>query len=322
MRRTVNVAISRAARLASTSYVKRLYNSFKSENSTSHNVSPAVNIVFKKLFGVKEHEDILLSFINSIMGVDDQLIGLTLLNPYDAKNVKSENLSILDVKAAGAGGQTFKIEVQLAEFNDFGKAAIDSWAKLYTEQLFQYDNYSKLCKVIVIHILNFNFVQISPKYHNVFRIRGKSTGAKYFDDFELHTIELRKFRGDATEGLHEIVARTNSTLDMWTTFLSRNDLLKADTLPEKINNPYLKKAINVLDVMKFTPEERVVYEDHVKYLRMEHITLQKAIEDSSIENEIKMVMKMLKNNCSTEKILKVSDLSREEIENLRKGISE
>ena len=141
-------------------------------------------------------------------------------------------------------------------------------------------------------------------------------------ELELHTIELKKFRGNAKAALIEIVDKIANSLDMWTTFLSRNDLLNADTLPEKIDDPLLKKAINVLEIMNFTSEERTVYEDHINYLRIEASAMELTKEDSRMKSQIKVVTKMLKHHFSTEEILTYSELSREEIENLRKGISE
>jgi predicted transposase/invertase (TIGR01784 family) len=60
---------------------------------------------------------------------------------------------------------------------------------------------------------------------------------------------------------------------MWLAFLTRNDLLTLDNLPKELNDPDLKKAINVLNVMNFTPEEREAYEDHLKWLRIEANTI-------------------------------------------------
>jgi predicted transposase/invertase (TIGR01784 family) len=46
-----------------------------------------------------------------------------------------------------------------------------------------------------------------------------------------------------------------------------------DNLPKELNDPNLKKAINVLSVMNLTPEEREVYEDRLKWLRIEANTI-------------------------------------------------
>ena len=64
-------------------------------------INPRVDIAFKKIFGVEENKDLLISLINSIVGKDDQVEEVTLLNPYNPKNFTSEKLSILDIKAQG-----------------------------------------------------------------------------------------------------------------------------------------------------------------------------------------------------------------------------
>jgi predicted transposase/invertase (TIGR01784 family) len=66
-----------------------------------------------------------------------------------------------------------------------------------------------------------------------------------------------------------------NSLDMWAAFLTRHDLLNKEHLPSELDDPALKKALNVLDVMNFAPEEREAYEEHLKWLRMETSTLKK-----------------------------------------------
>ena len=44
--------------------------------------------LLKKIFGVEENKDLLISLINLIVGAEDQVSDVTLLNPYNAKNFK------------------------------------------------------------------------------------------------------------------------------------------------------------------------------------------------------------------------------------------
>jgi hypothetical protein len=57
------------------------------------NISPRVDIAFKKIFGVEENKDLLVSLINSIVGQEDQVSSVTLLNPYNPKNFKNDKLT-------------------------------------------------------------------------------------------------------------------------------------------------------------------------------------------------------------------------------------
>ena len=107
-------------------------------------VNPRVDLVFKKLFGVEENKDLLISLINSIVSSSDQIDDVTLLNPYNLKNFPKDKLSILDIKARGIDGNLFNIEIQITDEADYDKRALYYWAKLYTEQLQASENYSNL----------------------------------------------------------------------------------------------------------------------------------------------------------------------------------
>ena len=285
------------------------------------NINPRVDLAFKKIFGVEENKDLLISLINSIVSQEDQVTEVTLLNPYNPKHFKSDKLSILDIKATNQDGKKFNIEIQISDEADYDKRALYYWAKIYTEQLKESEDYSKLSKAIGIHILNFTSIPEVRKYHNVFHITEKETGFAYYKDLELHTIELKKFSDNSDEGLSDIVAKINNALDVWSAFLTRNDLLIADNLPKELDNPSLKKAINVLNVMNFTAEERESYENHLKWLRIEANTLKKA-EEKGIEKgreegadkkAEEIAINMLRQNLDNSLISSVTGLSVDEI---------
>jgi hypothetical protein len=300
-------------------------------------ISPRVDIAFKKIFGVEENKDLLISLVNSIVGPADQVSDLTLLNPYNPKNFKQDKLSILDIKALGVDGKRFNIEIQITDAADYDKRALYYWAKLYTEQLKAAEYYSTLSKAIGIHILNFTSIPETPKYHNVFHVREKDDSSlTYFKDLELHTIELRKFSNNPDEELAQVVAKVKNALDVWMAFLTRHELLKKDDLPEVLDDPKLAKAMHVLEVMNFTEEERDSYEEHLKWLRMEAGTLEKVREDGIAEGEakgraegieigeakgeakrnIEIAKKMLQMNIDVNTISAATGLNKEEISKL------
>ena len=117
-----------------------------------YKISPRIDLAFKKIFGVEENKDLLISLLNSIVSAEDQVVEVTLLNPYNAQNFKNDKLSILDIKAKSADGKQFNIEIQITDEADYDKRALYYWGKLYTEQLKTSDPYSLLAKTIGIHI--------------------------------------------------------------------------------------------------------------------------------------------------------------------------
>jgi predicted transposase/invertase (TIGR01784 family) len=304
-------------------------------------ITPRVDIAFKKIFGVEENTDLLISLINSVVSKEDHITKATLLNPYNPKHFKDDKLSILDIKAEGESGKRFNIEIQVSDEADYDKRALYYWAKLYTEQLKATEDYSTLCKAIGIHILNFTSIPSVDKYHNVFHVREKESNLLYFTDLELHTIELKKFTGNTDQGLNDIVAKIKSSLDMWVAFLTRHDLLNKEQLPKILDKPVLKKALNVLEVMSFLPEEREAYESHLKWLRVEANTLKKyqaigeargkvqgkaegkaegKIEgkaEGKIEAKLEIAKAMLTKNMAVSLIAEVTGLTEAEIEVFR-----
>jgi len=288
-------------------------------------ISPRIDIAFKKIFGVEENKDLLISFINSVVSKEDQVSSVTILNPYNPKNFKKDKLSILDIKAENENGKRFNIEIQISDEADYDKRALYYWAKLYTEQLQVAQDYSTLSKAIGIHILNFTSIPEVKNYHNVFHITEKNSGLAYFKDLELHTIELNKFTDNPNEQLSDIILKVKSSLDMWTTFLTRNDLLKADHLPKELNDQNLKKAISVLEVMNFSEDEREAYEDHLKWLRIETNTLKKMRAEGVAEGEargkaerdIEIAKNLLIQNIPLDTISKATGLSIPDVQKIQ-----
>ncbi|TDG93074.1 Rpn family recombination-promoting nuclease/putative transposase [Cardinium endosymbiont of Culicoides punctatus] len=292
-------------------------------------LTPRVDIVFKKLFGVEENKDLLISLINAIVRQEDQVADITLLNPYNHRNFRQDKLSILDIKAESCTGKRFNIEIQITDAKDYDKRALYYWAKLYTEQLEISRSYDILSKAIGIHILNFISIPTSEKYHNIFHIKEVDNGMHYFKDLELHTIELKKFISDKDSKLSDIVSKVSSGLDRWVTFLSRHDLLNKEHLPSALNDSNIKKALDVLDVMNFNSEEKEVYEDHLKWIRTEALAVKTAeekgekigIEKGRIEGKEEGIkseryataLKMLQCNMDIETISTITTLSKEEI---------
>lgn len=309
-------------------------------------ITPRVDIAFKKIFGVEENKDLLISLINSIVSEEDQVSEITLLNPYNPKNFRNDKLSILDIKAKGIDGKGFNIEIQISDEADYNKRALYYWAKLYTEQLKEAEDYAKLSKAIGIHILNFTSIPELEQYHNVFHIVEKKKGLHYFKDLELHTIELKKFTDSVSNELSDVIDKIKTSLDIWVAFLTKYSLLDKDNLPKTLEeNTGLKKALKVLEAMNFNEAEREDYESNLKWLQIQTNTIRKYEQDGEAKGRAegkaeglvqglakglakglaegeaigleKIAITMLKDNEPLDKISKLTGLSQDEVAKLQ-----
>jgi predicted transposase/invertase (TIGR01784 family) len=318
---------------------KRKQQQTETATTTIQSVNPRVDIAFKKLFGVEENKDLLISLINSIVSKEDEVEDVELLNPYNPKNFKKDKLSILDIKARNKQGALYNIEMQIANEGDYDKRALYCWAKLYTSQLTEGVGYSDLNKTIGIHILNFLSVTETKKYHNVFYLREKDEGFRCFSNIEMHTIELIKFapeikaRSTQQEMLDDLMSKIKISLDKWAAFLLRHDLLDKNNLPRQIATKEIAKALGVIEVMNFSKEEREAYEYHLDWLRLEASTLKKTASDARAEGKAEgieeglqkgvrqIAINMLKRKKPDAEICQDTGYSADELAKLKREIS-
>ncbi|MDQ6962499.1 MAG: Rpn family recombination-promoting nuclease/putative transposase [Mariprofundaceae bacterium] len=215
-------------------------------------INPRVDFAFKKLFGSEENKDLLISLINAIVTKVDQVVELELRNPYNVADYLADKMSILDIKACDAKGRWFNVEMQIGQDLDFDKRAMYYWSKLVTDQLSEGMMFRELKKTISINILDFNVVPNREEFHNRYRIMNVATGEddQLHDVFELHYVELRKFK----KSYDEVV----TALDRWSTFLTRAHEIKRDRIPEQLQQDQIIKAISSVDRM-FDEDERSIY---------------------------------------------------------------
>ena len=286
-------------------------------------LNPRVDFAFKKLFGSEENKDILISFINAVVSKEDQVIDVALLNPYNNKEHQFDKLSILDIKATDEKGRQYNIEMQITDQVYYNQRALYYWSRLYTGQLQEGSNFDNLKKAISINVLNFDYFDAEPNYHNVFKVLHVESHKSYFEDLELHFIELHKFDDESSP--------IKTTLDRWTKFLKKAHRYDKTSFPDELKvEPAIEKAFSRLNTLSLDKEEREIYEARLKWLRDEDAALQKAHEkgieqgfeqgmEQGMERGIeKIAINMLKVNKPIKEISLLTGLSEEAIIKLKK----
>ncbi|MCT4605535.1 MAG: Rpn family recombination-promoting nuclease/putative transposase [Marinisporobacter sp.] len=241
-------------------------------------LNPKVDFAFKKLFGSEENKDILMSFINSVLSKEEQIVDLELKNPYNLVSYRNGKMSILDIKAVDEKGIWYDVEMQLAEQSFYDKRALYYWAKVYSDQIESGQDYYMLKKTIGINILDFNYLE-EEDYHNRYELCNTKTMKKFTDLLNIHFIELPKFKKDYKE--------IKTALDRWAAFLSKAYEFDKDTIPEELaKDQNIKKAAEKLDVMSLSKEEREWYENDLKAMlvrKAEHRTAKMRGREEGLE---------------------------------------
>jgi predicted transposase/invertase (TIGR01784 family) len=237
-------------------------------------INPKVDFAFKKLFGSEENKDLLISFINSILPDDKQIKSVELKNPYNIANYKKGKMTILDIKAVDEKGTWFDIEMQIAEQGYYDKRALYYWSKVYTDQIESGEYFETLRKTISINILDFNYLD-EKDFHNSYGIYNRKSDKELSDIFDMHFIELEKFDKDYKD--------IKTALDRWAAFLNKAYEINKDNIPPELAvDKEVRKAIETLDIMYLNKEERELYENDLKLLRVQKSEI-KAAERKGLE---------------------------------------
>ena len=278
--------------------------------------NPRVDFAFKKLFA----SDLLslTALINAILPENEHVTEVTLLNSFNDKSFEKDKLSVLDIKALDASGRHYNIEMQVTDEVYYSQRALYYWSKLYASQLKSGEDYDKLRKTISIHVLNFNCFVKETAYHNVFHLLNAKSHRRDFEDMELHFIELQKF----TKNFDELT----TPLDYWTSFLTSADRYDKTTMPIQLkNDPHIRRAIDTLEHLYFTEEEREIYEARLKWLRDEqsaiknaqHKALAKGREEGRVEAALVIARNLFRAGLSASVVAQSTGLSVEQVEQLK-----
>jgi len=279
-------------------------------------LNPKVDFAFKKLFGSEENKSILIAFINSIVSEENQIKDIELKNPYNISNYRKGKMTILDIKAVDENGVWYDIEMQLAEQGYYDKRAFYYWSKVYSDQIESGDDFEALRKTIGINILDFNYLK-EEDFHNVYKVYNEKSKEGFSDLFEMHFIELNKFKKDYKD--------LKTALERWVSFLNRAYEIDKDKMPKELeDDENIKKAIEKLEIMYLDKDERELYEIDLKALRVHNaeikIAEKKGIEKGIEKGENKKALEIAKNLLDVldnETIAIKTGLTLEEIEKLR-----
>ena len=265
-------------------------------------LNPKVDFAFKKLFGSEENKDILIAFINSIIDENERIRDIVLKNPYNIADYRKGKMTILDIKAVDDKDVWYDIEMQISQQDFFDKRALYYWSKVYSSQIESGEDYEKLRKTISINILDFNYLK-EEDFHSEFKIYNTKTLKEFSNMFEMHFIELNKFNKDYKD--------LKTGLDRWIAFLSRAYELDKDNIPEELaEDKEVKKAIEKLDIMYLSKEEREIYEDDLKALMDYRAQIKTAERNGRIEGKKEGIKEGMEKGIEKGKIQEKVDIAK------------
>ena len=272
------------------------------------------DIMFKAFFSRAGNEKFLKSFLNAILGEEIKIKKVI----HDARleqMAREEKYGILDLDVELENGKIINIEMQMKNNNNMEERTTFYAGKKISEQLEIGYNYKQLKKVIIISILNYNFINLPEYVTKTIRVADKHREYEINNNVEYYYIELKKFR-EQNPDMKEPINQWLAFIDM-----ERGDLLE---MAEK-ENKTIKEANEYYEVLTGDAELKRLAEIRLMSALEEQSALDTAksegynagIEQGAEQKKIEIAKKLLEKGMKIEEIEEITGLSKETIKNLK-----
>ena len=277
-------------------------------------VKPLNDFIFKKIFGEKGNEDILISFINAVLKrtKKEPIVEIEIIdNKQLTKELILDKTGIIDVRAKTSKGENIDIEVQLTDQGNMDKRTLFYWGKMYLENIKQGEDYTSLEKVITINILDFEFLG-TESYQSSFHLwEDLEKDYMLTDVVEIHFLELPKFRKKKDKDYRD------NAIERWLMFLEKD--ISETTLKELMSlDTAIEKAEQKIEYLSSDEEAMRIYYERERSLHERANMISSAEERGREEGDINRakiaIRNMLSKGMSKELISEMLEVSVELIE--------
>lgn len=278
-------------------------------------INPLTDFGFKKLFGTEPNKILLIDFLNQILPERHRIKELSYLRNEQFGQNDLDRKAIFDLYCVGESGERFIVEIQKAKQNYFKDRSIYYASFPIQEQAKKGDWDYKLDPVYTIGILDFVFDDHKSEEEIVHLVELKNQrGEIFYDKFKFIYIELPKFKKEEED--------LETQFDKWL-YVFRH-LSKLQDRPFKLQDRIFKRLFESAEIAKFTPEERIAYEESLKYYRdIKNVVdsskqegILEGIEQGIDKRNIEIAKKMKEKGMDTSDISEMTGLSSEEISEL------
>ena len=279
-------------------------------------LNPQIDFVFKKIFGTEKNKPILINFLNAVIKPTTPIKDVEIKNNDIDKDFIEDKFSRLDVKATTSNKEHINIEIQVKNEYNMIQRTLYYWSKMYSEQIQNRDNYSKLERTVCINILNFKYLK-NDKYHNVYRLKEITSNEELTDLQEIHFIELPKFNEIGNKEYVENIEKMDA-LEKWLEFLVEPESNTVRQL--ELSNEEIKLAKSELYRLSMDSKEREQYNMREKAIYDRISALENAEAKGKLEGTLEVAKKLLLADVDINIIISSTGLNEEEILKIKNNI--
>jgi len=287
-----------------------------------------VDFAFKKLFGSRGNERILIAFLNAMLkpAPDKRIAGVTILDKEMGREYSEDKNAILDIHAILDDGSKVNVEIQLANEHNLTKRTLYYWSRTYMEGFQKNHNYSELPRTISINIIGFPlFKEPQERYHLMFDLKEREEGFLWDDTLEIHLVEMPKLVKLWRE---KRIGFGDDELVEWLLLLEAGDDegIRKELEVRAMDNPALQEAMEKWEDLSRDPAAIREYEmrhkammDRLSAIAENERRQQQKYEEGRMEEKRAIARNLLAMGMDEEAVAQATGLSVAEIEQLKRN---
>lgn len=264
-------------------------------------LSPKTDYVFTRLFSKKGNESMLINFLESILKT--KINNIQVMQEARLARTSEENkYGRLDLKVTLDIGTIINVEMQMNNTDDIERRSAFYASKIMSEQLKKTEKYNEINDIIMINILNYNFLDVEEYHSQTITVLKDHRNYDMNNPVTYHYIELPKFRKAEPD--------MENTLYQWLTFIDNENKELVEMAVKK--NREIKKANEEWEYL--TGDEEIK--------RLEFLELKAALDyNSRLDYDRRMIAKEVREQVQKEIREEAKKEAREEVrEEIKKEV--
>ena len=274
------------------------------------------DLVFQELFGKQKNKNITAHLLSLILNRKIKNIDLD-VNKRMLGNRKNSKTGRLDIRAKFNDGEDCDIELQVEPFPFMDKRMLEYWSSMYNAKINSGDLYNVLKPSISILITDYKVPKLNhiSKYHTKWNLREEEFKDTILtDDIEMHILEIPKINDNEM---------LKDELVQWLRFIKEPENKGVEKFMKE--NKYLEQAKKELEHLSCDPNFKRLLESRAGFLRDVDTKMYVSKEEGKKEGKKegkqeekeKIAKKLIKKGMSVEEIADITELTKEEIEELK-----
>ena len=280
-------------------------------------LNPKNDYAFKRIFGTKKNQDILIHFINDILGFsgDAAIKNVDFLQTDQDPEIAAAKQSSVDVMCTDELGRQYIVEMQVAKGQGFEKRAQYYAAKAYSRQLMEKNVYVNLKEIIFVAITNFVMFPDKVDYKSSHVVLDKKTYDHDLKNFSFTFIELPKFK-KSIDQLHGMVEK-------WAYFFKHaEETTEAETSQIIGSDAVMKRAYDELNRYSWTQAELNTYEQEEKR-ELDALAIRaQLLAEGEASKGLDVAKKLIKLGVDENVIIDATGLTREEVLSIKQSLKD